>query len=108
MKRIALLLAFLPAVSLAAYVPAVTEVLVLASAATILPQTDNRRAIEIQNLGPNPIYCAFSSSAAVVTKSRKIGTGESWSLNHPPNVAIYCKAATADQVTGAATIVTEI
>lgn len=89
-----------------------SEVLVLASAATVLPQTATaprgRSAIEIQNLGPNSIFCAFSSATAVVNKARRIQSGEVWAIDAKSHIPIYCKAATADQVTGAATIVSEL
>lgn len=87
------------------------EVLVLASAATrVDPGTMRaRKGLEIQNLGPNPIYCAPGVSAdAVSTKARKISTGESWGISLFYGIAVYCIAASADQVTGAATIVTEV
>lgn len=112
MKRLLAVALLASSPALAADVPLVTEVLILNSAGTVIPRSGGRRALEIQNLGPNPIYCAFSAAAnAVLTKSRKIDTGQSWSLNfgsENPSIHIYCRAATADQVTGAATIVTEI
>jgi predicted secreted protein len=87
------------------------EVLVLTSAATRV-DTDtmrSRKAIEIQNLGPNAIYCAIGASAdAVLTKSRRLSAGETWSFTAFFGKTVYCRAATADQITGAATIVTEI
>lgn len=90
------------------------EVLVLNATATLLTTTlSGRRSVEVQNLGPNAIFCAVSSSttdstAAVVNKSRKVGAGEAWALDLPPGRSLYAKAATADQVTGAATVVTEV
>ena len=90
---------------------ATTEVLVLTTA-TQLPQTATaprgRSAIEIQNLGPNSIFCAFSSATAVVNKARRIQSGESWAIDAKSHIPIYCIAATANQVTGAATIVSEL
>lgn len=85
-----------------------TEVLVLTTA-TELPRLSNRAGIEIQNLGPNPIYCAVgSSAAAVVNKSRQIAaTGGTWVLSASNRTRIWCVAATAAQVTGAATVVSE-
>lgn len=84
------------------------EVLVLTTA-TRLPQLCNRSAVEIQNLGPNPIYCALGySSMARVGKARKIGAGEAWAVDAPHTLPIWCIAATASQVSGAATIVSEI
>lgn len=87
--------------------PRVTEVLVLASAATEITRTEHRKSIEILNLGPNSIFCAFTSADAVVNKSRRIASGSSWSLDLRWQQRVYCIAATADQVTGAATVVTE-
>lgn len=90
------------------------EVLVLNATSTLMTTTLlSRRAIEIQNIGPNAIYCAVvaaaaSSAEAVLTKSRRISAGDSWPLDLLPGRFIYCRAATADQVTGAATIVTEL
>jgi hypothetical protein len=108
MKKLPLItgiLAFVLVAGLAHAAPT-TEKLVLASAPVLMPQLEGRTAIEIQNLGPNPIWCAIASTP-VVNKSRKIGTGEAWS---PPiywSIPIYCIASTGDQVTGAATIVSE-
>lgn len=108
-----LLLLALPALAVNLYT---NEVLVLASAAV---QVDTgsvaaaaggqRRGLEIQNLGPNAIYCSVGeSAAAVTTKSRKLNTGDAWALDLVAGRHVYCKAVTADQVTGAATIVTEV
>lgn len=85
-----------------------TEVLVLNTAAVQVDaaKARNRTAWEIQNLGPNAIYCETKGATPVLTKSRKLASGEAWS--GPPGAGdIYCRAATADQVTGAATIYTE-
>lgn len=84
------------------------EVLVSNASATQLPSTSGRHSVEILNNGPNTIYCAFNSTYAVVNKARPIRSGDSWSLDAPSTVKIYCIAATAVQVTGAATIVTEM
>ena len=108
MRRIALLSLLIPVLASAQEAPRVTEVLVLASAATEITRSDPRRAVELLNLGPNAIFCAFTSATAVVNKSRKISPGGSWSLDLHFSQKIYCIAATADQVTGAATVVTEI
>lgn len=84
------------------------EVLVLTTA-TRLPQLCGRSAVEIQNLGPNSIYCSLGySSMARVGKARKVGTGETWSIDVPATLPIWCIAETAAQVTGAATIVSEV
>jgi hypothetical protein len=86
------------------------EVLVLNSAVIRIDTgLTQRSGIEVQNLGPNDIYVAVGESAAcVLTKSRKVSVGEAWSFACLSQVAVYAKAATADQVTGAATIVTEL
>lgn len=88
-----------------------TEVLVLTTA-TAMPQTSTgprgRSAIEIFNNGPNSIYCAFTEAAAVVNKARPIAAGTSWSIDARSHIGIWCIAATANQVTGAATVVSEL
>jgi hypothetical protein len=66
-----------------------------------------RRAIELLNLGPNPIYCK-TDGAAVVSLARRILPGDPWSLDVTDAVNIRCIAATAAQVTTAATIITEV
>lgn len=108
MRRIALLALLIPLQALAQEAPRQTEVLVLNSAATELTRSEGRGAVEIQNLGPNAIFCAFTSAGAVVNKARQILPDASWSLDLKSPVKVYCIAATADQVTGNATIVTEI
>jgi hypothetical protein len=86
-----------------------TEVLVLASASTAVPTTPQteRKAIEIYNNGPNAIYCK-PGGTGVVNTTREIAPNSSWYIEIGPSVAIGCRAATADQVTTAATVVTEI
>lgn len=78
---------------------------------TAVPTTTlaNRKAIEIQNNGPNTIYCTVDGSAPVATTNgRWILSGGAWSLDAGSNVAIKCIAGTAAQVSGAATMVTEL
>lgn len=90
-----------------------TEVLILASGSTLAPGSSlsGRRAIELQNLGPNAIFCAVGTTPTL-NKSRKLSSVGSidsiWALDLGSSVPIRCIAATADQVTGAALIVTEI
>lgn len=88
------------------------EVLVTSSAAVAVPTTNltQRKAIEILNLGPNPIWCALGNSAdAVVNKSRRIDAlGGTWALDADEYKKLFCIAATANQSTGAATVVTEL
>lgn len=85
------------------------EVLVLNSAVTqvVFGNVAARREVVIQNNGPNAIWCAVGQSAlAVLTKSTKISAGATLILT--TKSIVYCRAATADQVTGAATTVTEV
>lgn len=85
------------------------EVLVLASAATAIPAMVNQTGLEIYNNGPNVIWCAlYDSTKAVTAKSRPVYPGGSWSFPARYQDKIYCIAASADQVTGAATIVTRL
>jgi hypothetical protein len=86
-----------------------TEVLVLASASTACPTTPlvGRKAVEIQNLGPNAIFCKPGGSG-VVNTTRKIAAGATWAFDAGDVITVGCKAATADQLTTAATIVTEL
>lgn len=114
--RFAVLALFLSVGAYAQGVPVTTEKLILTSA-TKLPRNTTpgtRVAIEIQNLGPNAIFCAFSSATAVVNKARMIAAlsaglpADSWAVDVTPDIDIWCIAATANQVTGAATIVNEL
>lgn len=83
------------------------EVLVLTTA-TEMPRIAGSKAIEIQNLGPNPIFCALdTASKAVLNKARRIDSGSSWALSIPTPRRVYC-VASANQLTGAASIVTNI
>lgn len=84
-----------------------TEVLVLTTA-TAMPQTSlYRRGMLIENRGPNAIWCAMGSAAsAVVNKSHRVApNGGTLPFNAPDKW--WCIAETANQVTGAATVVSE-
>lgn len=84
------------------------EVLVLTTATTIA-RTAGSKGFEVQNLGPNPIFCTLNSdSSAVVNKSRRLAFGDTWSVDVPSTYKLACIAATASQLTGAATIITEV
>jgi hypothetical protein len=85
-----------------------TEVLVTTAAAVPVPATAlaGRRALEIQNLGPNAIWCSFGTPVA--TKARKIASGDAWAVDASDKVVVRCIASSADQVTGAATIANEV
>lgn len=104
MKRLSLLAVLF--LGLVAHALTTTEVLVQTTA-TVLPVMRYRRAIEVQNLGPNDIFCAGSAAAAVVNKARKVtANGGTWRFTGGDT--IWCVASTANQVTGAATIVSEV
>lgn len=86
-----------------------TEVLVLTASAVALPTEPLffRREVTVQNLGPNPIFIGFTAAEAVASKALRLAqyeklviTGESFTL--------YAITTSANQVTGAATVVSEI
>lgn len=68
---------------------------------TRLPQLCGRSALELQNNGPNPIWCAVSyvpSHAAVGTSRIIAAKGGSWSLPAKDTQPIFCVAEGAAQV----------
>lgn len=68
-----------------------------------------RRAVEIQNLGPNAIWVTVDGTAPVATTNgRKIGAGEAWALDAGPQIVLRAIASSAAQSSGAATMVTEL
>jgi hypothetical protein len=81
------------------------EVLVLTTS-TEMPRLAGSKGFEIQNLGPNNIWCNIGQPAVVGT-SRRLQTGEFWGVGVAAPVRVYCIASTANQVTTAATIFTE-
>lgn len=94
-----------------------TEVLVLTSAATAMPASPlaYRKAVLIENLGPNDIYCAFGGSTPLKTGAlgHKVNKASEAPLNRlaadvGAGVLVKCIALTADQVTTAATQFTEL
>lgn len=91
--------------------PALTrEVLVLASAATEVTATQWRKSILIQNNGPNAIWAALGdSSKCVLNKCIKIDAlGGVLAMDDAEGWSVWLIASTADQLTGAATDVTEV
>lgn len=86
-----------------------TEILVLASAATALNPSPLylAKSMVVQNLGPNPIFIGFSSAEAVVGKARRLAQYDTFTVDRQ-GVSLYAIAATADQMTGAATVVMEL
>jgi hypothetical protein len=69
-----------------------------------------RRALLLQNLGPNAIYCTFDGQAPLATGALgyKIDAGSSFSAAVAATVTVRCIAASAAQVTTAATQVVEL
>lgn len=82
-----------------------------AAGGTTIPAYAGRRAIEIQNLGPNAIYCTVDGQAPLATGAlgRKLdASGGVWPMDAGPNLTIRCIAASAAQTTPACTQVTEV
>lgn len=84
------------------------EVLVLTTATAMPQQSLYRRGLWMENRGPNAIWCAMGSATkAVVNKSHRIApNGGTLPFNAPDKW--WCIAETANQVTGAATVVSEV
>ena len=70
----------------------------------------NRRVLELQNLGPNAIFVTIDGQAPLATGAlgRKIDPGTTWAVMANAGVVVKAIAATAAQVTTAATQVTEL
>lgn len=84
-----------------------SEVLVLTTATNLVPTPlFFRQSVQIQNLGPNPIYVAYSEDTAVVNKAWKLATGDTLSVGGQ-SFSLWA-ITTVNQVTGAATIVMEL
>ena len=86
-----------------------SQVLVLTTPSRVDTGRKFRKAVEVQNLGPNPIYCTLrkgTSDVPAVGTARRIASGEAWGIELKADVQVWCIAGTA-QLTGAATIVTE-
>lgn len=84
-----------------------------AAGGTAVPTTGytNRKAIELQNLGPNSIFCTVDGQAPLATGAlgRRIdASGGTWSLDAGRGIVIKCIAATAAQATPACTMATEL
>lgn len=70
-----------------------------------------RRAVELQNLGPNAIFCTVDGQAPLSTGAlgRKLdASGGTWSHDAGKNIVLRCIAATAAQATPACTQVSEL
>jgi hypothetical protein len=85
-----------------------TEVLVQTTSTRVDgAATTFRRGVELLNLGPNSIWCNVGTATVVTAKARRVTSGDAWFFPVRAGVPIYCLADTANQVTGAATVVTE-
>lgn len=96
------------------------EVLVLTTA-TSIPRVSSGCGFELQNNGPNPIYCVVGGDGvggppvypdaglvlSVGSGRQIVASGGAWSADIPGVVPVWCMASTAAQVHGAATIYTE-
>lgn len=84
------------------------EVLLLTASVVEITRDQFCDTMELQNLGPNAIWIALDDPALCVeNKCRKIAVGEAWTLTLPTGMKVYGRASTANQVTGAATIVSQ-
>lgn len=84
-----------------------TEVLTLTTATNLIPTPlFFRQSVAVQNLGPNPIYVAYSAAGAVVNKAWKLATGDTFSVSGQ-SFSLWA-ITTVDQVTGAATVIMEL
>ena len=119
MKKILLLLVMLalPAVAAADVVVASpgagqsSEWLVTnAAGGSTLTNWPTRRALLLQNRGPNSIFCTFDGQAPLADGSLgyEIVAGESFSAAVWSTVTVRCIAAVAGQLTTAATQVVEL
>lgn len=88
--------------------PADPEVLVLTTP-TKLPQLCARKGVEVFNNGPATIWCTTAAATyARVGRSRPIASGLGWSVDAKDTNSIWCVADGANQVAGAATILSEL
>lgn len=80
-----------------------------AAGGTTITNLAGRKMIEIQNQGPNPIFCTIDGQAPASngTLGRQIGIGLAWSFPAGDKITIKCIALTAAQVAGACTSITE-
>lgn len=82
-----------------------------AAGGSTLPATfTGRKALLLQNLGPNAIYCTFDNQAPLATGALgfKIDPGSTFSAAVADTVTVKCIAASAAQLTTAATQVVEL
>lgn len=108
MKRFAALVVLFALPAMAART---SEVLVT-TAGVQLPALNGRLGLEVYNYGPNALHCAFGTSitgnAFWVVAAASGGVPGYWTSAARYYSTITCVAVSADQLTGAATIVNEL
>lgn len=113
MKRLAALVLFLSGSAWAAHT---SEVLVTTTGVA-LPALNGRLGLEVYNNGPNALHCSFGIAIAgnAFWVINPIDTTDAthpkpgyWSAAAKSYQPIFCVAVSADQITGAATVVNEI
>lgn len=117
MKKLALLLAVIPVLVLAATVvespgggKSQEWLVTNAAGGSTLTNLTYRKALLLQNQGPNSIYCTFDGQAPLATGALgyRIDSGAQFSAAVADTVTVKCIAATAAQLTTAATQVVEL
>lgn len=117
MTRYLALLLLLPSLALADSVVAgagdaqTSEWLVTnAAGGSTLTSLSGRRALYLANYGPNAIYCTFGAQVPLATGALgiKIDPGATFSVAASATVTVKCIAASAAQLTTAATQVVEL
>lgn len=107
MKKVALLMLL----ALPAWAARTSEVLVTTTGVA-LPQLSGRLGLEVYNYGPNALHCSYgtaiSGNAFWVVPAASGTTPGYWASASRDYHKIFCAAVTANQVTGAATIVNEL
>lgn len=108
MRKVLLLVALAATPALAA---STSEVLVT-TAGVQMPAINGRIGLEIFNYGPNALHCSFgtaiSGNAFWVIAAADGGVPGHWTAAARTNHAIVCLAVSANQLTGAATIVNQL
>lgn len=113
MKRLAALLFLISAPAWAAHT---SEVLVTTTGVA-LPALNGRLGLEVYNYGPNALHCSFGTAItgnaywvinSVDTTDASHPRPGYWSAAARSYQPIFCVAVSANQLTGAATIVNEI
>lgn len=104
MRKLIPLVLLLGAVAFAA----TTREVLVQTTPTLVSSAGSHQSVLITNNGPNDIWCALGadSTKAVVNKSQPVRAGGG-SLAVDSSTSVYCVAATANQVTGAGTSVSE-